>query len=252
MQRADSADPEVFFLGAANVTLNGFTASLSAATPNAGYQLSYRALVAPAATAPLAQPFDFAVVRYAWTAANGRDLDTRTAITTPPRNQDVGWSRGATDLGGAAAYLQWGGDNTTPTGDEAVLIDFAALTRDYPQATEFVIRLRSFWYHAGYDPANGTDGKFTIEFATYLGGIMTQSGTDFVNAGGTARQNIAIQRQSFTNSVVADVDGDDMATLVYTVATKQAAIVPASTPPMPTTNAQTQPASLTVRSSASK
>ena len=252
VQRANPTDPLISCVDVTGVTLTGFTASLSAAVANGNYQLSYRTLVEPAPSTPaLTATFDTAVFRYAWGPANGRDLDTRTAITDPSRNVVVGWARAAQDAQGASVYLQWGGDNTSPTGDEAVLVDFAALTRDYPQATEFKVDLGAFWYGPGFDAANGTDGKFTIEFATYLGGTTAQSGTDFVNTGGTARQDLVLARQSYTDSVGADVDGDPMATLVYTVATKQAVIVPASAPPMPS-SAQSQASSLLVRSSATK
>ena len=167
--------------------------------------------------------------------------------------QDVGDS--------GSVYLQWGGDNTTPTGDEAVLIDFAALTRDYPNTPQFVIRMRTFWYGEGYSPTENRDGKFTIEFATYLGGTMQQQGLDFINVGGTTQQDVFLPRQSFTNEVGANVDGDDMATLVYTVATKQAVVIAAPAPPMPSgastsgelsAFAQVVRPSMIVRSSATK
>ena len=63
------------------------------------------------------EKFDFAILRYIWTSAGGRDLDTRTYISSPARNVVVGWNKNNND----DVYLQWGGDNTG-SGVESVLM----------------------------------------------------------------------------------------------------------------------------------
>lgn len=173
------------------------------------------------------QPFDFALIRYTWTIPDGRDLDTRTAITTPARNIDVGWNRSNTD----GNYLIWGGDNTSELGPEAVLVDFNKLVTDFPSITDFVIRLRTFWY------GTRVTGNVGIVFQSYLGGTMQHVGTDFVNVGGTLVNQATIYINSPTQTS-SNVDGDDIGTLTYDSTSKTATfqpLIPAITPtPTPT------------------
>lgn len=157
------------------------------------------------------QPFDYALIRYTWGPSDGRDLDTRTAVATPSRLIDVGWDRASTD----GNYLTWGGDNTSTNGPEAVLVNFKDLASDYPDLTEFVIRMRIFWYGEKYD------GNVGVNFQTYLGGTMEHTGTDFTNVGGTLVNDAVIYvntpiQQSENN------DGYDIGTLSYDPVTKYA------------------------------
>ena len=226
--------------------------------------------------APLPNPFDFAVIRYQWTDADGTDLDTRTAVVIPDRENDVGWARNITDpvtgtlpacqVSPAPAdtspyYLVHGGDNCE-NGVEAVLANFIKLSADFPGQSSFEIRLRGFWYNLGYDPTATPprDGMITVQFQTYLGGAMSHVNYDFVNTGGTVVDTASISFQLYTNRVGADVDGDDVATLVYDPITKLATIVPAPplTPPVASGGSQASglgagvPASLIPRSIAVK
>ena len=173
------------------------------------------------------QPFDYALIRYIWAQPDGTDLDTRTAITTPPRNVDVGWDRANND----GAYLTWGGDNTSAVGDEAVTIAFNQLTTDYPTTDDFVIRLRGNWY------GTRLDGNVQIQFQTYLGGTMQHVGTDFINVGGVLVNDASIY-VNVTSNTAGNVDGSDVGTLTYVAATKNAfftPLVPAvTTTPTPT------------------
>lgn len=216
----------------------------------------------------LTLPFDFAVIRYQWTSADGRDLDTRTAVSNPSRLNDVGWHRNITDpttgilpacqfspapSDTSPYYLVHGGDNCVD-GVEAVLVDFAKLVADFPLQTSFSIRLRAYWYNFGYDPTAvpPRDGRITAQFQTYLGGTMTHVGYDFVNVGGTVRETISVPVQLYTNTVGADVDGDEAGTLVYNPSTKQATIIPAVPGNPPPSNAVNSRTSLMVRSVATK
>jgi hypothetical protein len=153
--------------------------------------------------------FDYAVLRMAWGTNNGTDADMRVAITTPPRNVDVGWRRSNTD----GTYLTWGGDNITPTGTEAVLINFSALKTDYPSQDSIQIRLRNLWF------STRVDGNITWTFETYKGGTMQQSGTDFINVGGqsTGAKSIIVNSTTVTQN---NVDGDDTALLNFNLTSK--------------------------------
>jgi hypothetical protein len=160
------------------------------------------------------QPFDYALVRYTWTPNDGTDLDTRTAIIDPPRNVDVGWSRSNTD----GIYLTWGGDNTSPSGPEAVIIDFNQLAEDYQQE-DFTIRLRLNWY------GQRVSGNVGVQFQSFLGGTMQQSGTDFINVGGLL-VNDAVVYVNCASNTAGNVDGSDIGTLVYDSTNKTAQFFP--------------------------
>lgn len=147
--------------------------------------------------------FDFAVIRYIWTAQGGRDLDTRTRITNPERNVDVGWSRAVTD----AEYLKWGGDNTAD-GVECVLLSIEQLLADFPTQNTFRIDCKSFWY------SQVVSGNVNIQFATYQGGTMQQNGYDFVNVGGSLVQDVTLNCNTQTQSA-SNIDGILLAYLTY-------------------------------------
>ena len=162
---------------------------------------------------------DFLVVRYSWTVADGRDLDTRTAVIRPARAVDVGWNRATNDGPVAAPYLQWGSDNTD-IGYEAVLIDIRSLRDDFPEEEEFQLRLRAFWY------ASRDEGNFLVEFTGYRGGAMEKDGDGFnwVNRGGVEERSIAVMRTA-TTWTPADIDGDDIGIARYVVATRVLEII---------------------------
>ena len=169
--------------------------------------------------------FDFAIIRFNWTTANGRDLDTRTAIVSPTFDNsgvDVGWDRQQLITGASGNYLTWGGDNTTTTGDEAVLVDFLKIIADFPSQPQIDIRLRAFWYGQSYSA--GGDASFELEFTTYKGGSMIPDGLDFINVGGVQVDHLTVQRQLTTDQVAANVDGEEIGHLIYTVATHNAII----------------------------
>ena len=193
---------------------------------------------------PVLQPFDFAVIRYSWGPANGRDLDSRTIITTPPVAGEVGWHRGfyvppvdGQQIGGtnpgvpppSPVFLTWAGDNTTDNDSEGVLVDFAALSAAYPAAPIIVIQMRANWY--GETFSIGKDGKITLSFDTYLGGSMTlvPSGNAFTfeNVGGQSIDHLQspapIQLHTDSNEDPA-TEGETVAVLTYNVASKRATV----------------------------
>ncbi len=175
----------------------------------------------------LAAPFDFAVIRYAWLEADGRDLDTRTAlieVDASVNGKDVGWTdpslhlRNTTIGGTSGTYLHWGGDNTDFFGAEAVLVDFPKIATDFPALTDIRVRMRANWYGERFT------GAITLQFATYLGGSMNQVGTDFEKFRGRPRYRPE-PPANVTSNVAADVDGEDVGVLVYHIATKTASII---------------------------
>lgn len=167
--------------------------------------------------------FDYAVIRYIWNGEGGRDLDTRTAfINTSPTidNQDLGWAR-AQYIGVNPTnnyYMLFGGDNTGESGQEAILVDFNTVQRDFIGLEKAYIRLRANWYSIRYG------GNIILQFAAYKGGIMQKIGTDFVNVGGVE----VINGQKLTNvisQVSGDVDGSDCGELIYDFRTKTAILI---------------------------
>ena len=125
------------------------------------------------------QPFDYAVIRYIWTEEGGADLDTRTAIISPPRNQIVGWGKQTADEN----FLVWSGDNTG-SGVESVLLDMKALKTNYPTQKLFEIEFKAFWY------ATKLSGRFQLQVETYKNGEMVQDGYNFINEGGITLQTM--------------------------------------------------------------
>ena len=151
------------------------------------------------------KPFDYAVIRYIWDTSSGRDMDTRTIITAPPRDVAVGWAKEYADR----AYLIWGGDNVTVSGSEDVLLDFKGLKNDYPNQTVFEILLKAFWF------AETINGNFKIQFATYKGGEMRQEGFNFINEGGLLVQSLLIDRHTTENKELNGTEGMPVAKLTF-------------------------------------
>jgi hypothetical protein len=149
------------------------------------------------------QQFDFAVIRYIWTESGGRDLDTRTRITNPQRNVDVGWSRSGNDQN----FLTWGGDNTG-MGVESILLDLKSLQETYPINNGFTIECRAFWY------SQAISGDLKIQFEMYRGGTMQQQGYDFINIGGLVTGNHTINVNTMLQQS-SNIDGTFLAYLHY-------------------------------------
>lgn len=147
--------------------------------------------------------FDFAVVKYQWSDADGTDLDTRTWISSPNRSDHkVGWSRLPNDLN----YLQWNQDNTG-SGVESVLIDMKSIQKDFPSQKDIAIKMAAFWF------GSISSGNVRLQFSLFKGGIMKNSSNfDWVNEGGREVQNITLSAN--TQIVTSeDVNGQLLATL---------------------------------------
>ena len=138
--------------------------------------------------------FDYLVIYYSWNERNGIDLDTRTSLTNPPRNIEVGWDRSNTDL----TYLEWAGDNTTQSGSESVLINLKDIKTDFPNSNKISIMLKAFWYNTLLD------GNFVLSYKSFKGGTMSPNGYSYENTGGVIVDSFS--SGCYTDS--QDHDGD--------------------------------------------
>lgn len=149
--------------------------------------------------------FDFAVVKYQWSDADGTDLDTRTWLSSPNRSDyKVGWSRLSNDL----SYLQWNKDNRG-SGVESVLIDIKSIQQDFPNQKDIAIKMAAFWF------SSISSGNVRLQFSLFKGGVM-RSDNDFswVNEGGREVQNITLPTN--TQMVISEnVNGQLLATLKF-------------------------------------
>lgn len=156
------------------------------------------------------QDFDYAVIKYKWTNQGGIDLDTRTYISTPNRSSVgvIGWGRLAND----ADYLYWNDDNTG-SGVEGILVNIVNLKRDFPAQEEFIISLGAFWYNTK------SSGDLSIEVNTYKGGVMSKSGYDWQNTGGTLVQNLNFNTNSSLQTQTSSTLGTPLGYLSYNTET---------------------------------
>jgi hypothetical protein len=130
---------------------------------------------------------DWLMITYEFT--DGKDLDTRTQITSPSitsfypstsaqfdnPTSSVGW--GQADTQGSPTIMTWGGDNTG-TGFESVLIDMNAFQTAYPGQT-MTLDCRAYWYQTvGVNPV-------TIAAVLWKGGTPTHTWLIWTNAGAT-------------------------------------------------------------------
>jgi hypothetical protein len=144
---------------------------------------------------------NFAIISYQWVPESGLDLDTRTKLIIPDVGADLGWARDTSTEGLSGPYMAWQGDNTGNSGSEDVWIYFENLNADYPDLEAFNIRLRAFWY--------GVAGDGRINLKTRLWPNLASFQND------DPPTDIDQSKQLKTSDVRDDVDGDDVATLVY-------------------------------------
>lgn len=145
--------------------------------------------------------FDYLVVYYSWDEKNGIDLDTRTSLTNPPRNIEVGWDKSSSD----STYLVWAGDNTSQGGSESVLINLKDIKTDFPQSNKISILLKAFWYNTILD------GNFVLSYKSFKGGSMAPDGYSYKNTGGILVDSFSFS--CYTDS--QDRDGDLIGSLNF-------------------------------------
>lgn len=163
------------------------------------------------------EDFDFAVVRYRWEPSAGRDLDTRTFISTPNRKTNtVGFARRYSDYD----YLIWNNDNLQ-SGVEAVLFSADNFIRDFPLDSNIAIDLCAYWYNTVYT------GDLQVEFTTYKGGVMKKDANtfNFVNEGGATIQRLIINTNTMLEIPNGTTDGEHLATLTYNATSRTGTLV---------------------------
>jgi hypothetical protein len=148
----------------------------------------------------------FAIISYQWQPENGRDLDTRTKLISPDFGGDVGWARDLTISGASGPYLVWQGDNTGFSGSEDVWIYFENLMEDFPAVDPFQIRLRAFWY------GEAADGKINVKTRVW-------DTFESFNNGDPPSADIDKPYQLSSSGVFSNVDGEDVAILVFSEGT---------------------------------
>lgn len=178
-------------------------------------------------------PFDFMVVRFTYEKpTDGSDLDIMIAYQDTGTVYDgnaVGFGQGGSDnikvpnntTADADAYLWWANDDVSaPAGTcvEAVVIGVKNLYDNETGVSNIInIPLRVGWYNAI------GDGNVTIELTTYLGGTMSQSGTNIINTGGALVDSQTMVRQVTSGTgQVTNVHSNLVGTITYNNTTSTA------------------------------
>jgi len=169
-------------------------------------------------------PFDYAVLSYQLMPGGGQDLDTFTGMYdngTIYDNTYVGFGQGSKIPNNSTnPFLTWGGDNTSNNGVESVLVNFNAISEEFPDLETIKIRMNAVWYSS-----KGT-GDIQVALKTYLGGTMQQNGYDFVNIGGDIVDNFTIYRNVQVQSHNANINqSSNVGNVTYDVETKQAMLI---------------------------
>jgi hypothetical protein len=115
-------------------------------------------------------PADYLIITYQFSSLGGKDLDTRTGISSPLNAGPLGFC----DAGSSGnPYIVWSGDNTG-TGVESCMIDLTKFsTNDVIQ-----INCSGLWWSVR------NNGDMSLDIKAYEGGAMSLVGYQFVNNGG--------------------------------------------------------------------
>lgn len=187
--------------------------------------------------------FDYLVIRYIWETGDGIDLDTFTGFENTGTSYDgdplsrinwVGYAQNPVSgsptgippdnriipQGSSIPYLNWGTDNTTGAGVEAILVNFAQFITDNPSTSNPIqIRMNAVWYNTLQS------GDITVQITTYSGGTMSLVGTDFVNSGGSMVNNVSLPVNIGTQSTAAQIaNSQDVAVVSYDITTSSATL----------------------------
>ena len=140
-------------------------------------------------------PFDYMVLKYNWTDADGEDFDTATHVEGTNiellDNQYVGYSLYPPSE--TLSYLKHGGDNTE-SGAECVLINMKEIMDNCGEDIEsFDVYVAGTWYRSR------GEGNVTCEMTLYSGGTM-EGPNDYVftNVGGNVVDNRSLKKNVYS------------------------------------------------------
>ena len=135
-------------------------------------------------------PFDYMVLKYNWTDADGTDFDTATHVEGTEiddlDNKYVGY--GLYPSSETLSYLKHGGDNMQ-SGDECAMINMKEIMDKCGDIESFDVYVAGNWY------SRRDDGNVTCEMTLYSGGTM-EGPTNFVftNSGGNVVDNRSLTK----------------------------------------------------------
>lgn len=144
-------------------------------------------------------PFDYIVLKYNWTDADGRDFDTATHVEgTKISNLDnkyVGYSFDPSSISGkTGVYLQHGGDNIL-SGAECVMINMKEIMNDCGDIESFDVYVAGTWF------GDRGEGNVTCEMTLYEGGTMKgPENFIFTNVGGKEVDKRSLKKNVFSRS----------------------------------------------------
>ena len=147
---------------------------------------------------------DYLIVTYQFDRNGGKDLDTKTQITSPINSLPLGFCDGKTRNISQSSII-WSGDNTG-YGVESCLID---LTQFSPEALVRVL-CKATWY------GTRLSGNMSIDIRAYLGGVMNLSNYQFFNSGGqltaelSFNENVNSPKQCPIDEVIGTISYDKL------------------------------------------
>ena len=144
--------------------------------------------------------FDYLVVRWTWTQADGKDLDVAFGIVDPKplvlggndfACQWLGWSMSGNNKPYLTDYFKWGGDNRQD-GAEAILIKMKDFRDEYLAElnTKGITQITFDTYLNWYDKR--FNGNYNYQIIAYKGGTMTDNNYNWINTGGVEILNTAV------------------------------------------------------------
>ncbi len=122
--------------------------------------------------------FHYFVLKYTW---DTKDIDIAVQFEDNGATFDkkpVGWRKSSTIYHNSKILLKWGGDATAGQG-ETVFFNAPVIDNDNTLPRFITLRAYATWYTSYMAPRPVTQTTYA-----YLGGNMTQVGTNFVNTGG--------------------------------------------------------------------
>jgi len=155
----------------------------------------------------LSFPADYLIITYQFNQIGGKDLDTRTQITSPIQTNQLGYCKPVF----SSDYIIWSGDNTG-YGVESCLIDLTKFQKN----DRIEISCGAIWW------GKRKSGDMSIDIRAYKGGQMSKEGFQFKNNGGTETafssfsDNISLKSQKCSsNELIGTISYDKRAEALF-------------------------------------